>query len=136
MRRTLRPHERGRQIDPAVRGKDVSVMIRRIRFSHIARATYVAIAFGCMSLPAMAQSPAALPTAPGADRTVTDGPATAARASLRGDNGSPLEPYLFMFILAGGGIISAISVRLADARIRGEFKGDAQTVLGVKVPSF
>ena len=43
---------------------------------------------------------------------------TAAKASLPGDNGSPLEPYLFTFLLAGGGLICAIAVRVSDARVR------------------
>jgi hypothetical protein len=60
----------------------------------------------------------ALPTAPAADRASIGG-YTAARASLPGDNGSPLEPYLYLAILAGGGIIAAVGVVASDRRIRG-----------------
>jgi hypothetical protein len=44
----------------------------------------------------------------------------AAKASLSGDNGSPLGPYLFTFILAGGGIVCAIAVRLCDRGVRAD----------------
>jgi len=67
---------------------------------------------------ARAQAPAALPTAPGAAAKAGSGGYTAARASLPGDNGSPLEPYLFLFILAGGGIIGWAAALGTDVRIR------------------
>jgi hypothetical protein len=92
---------------------------------HNLRSATAAFAFAAAlwvtSAMASAQSPAPLPTAPGADRTVNSGaPATAARASLPGDNGSPVEPYLFMFILAGGGIIGVIGVKLSDRSVRAD----------------
>jgi hypothetical protein len=37
---------------------------------------------------------------------------------LPGDNGSSLEPYLFLFILAGGGIIAWVAAIGTDVRIR------------------
>ena len=71
---------------------------------------------------ASAQTPAALPTAPGADRAVGTAPATAAKASLAGDNGSPLEPYLFGFIFVGGGLIALLGVKLSDKAVQREHK--------------
>ena len=59
---------------------------------------------------ARAQAPGALPTAPAASRAAIGG-YTAARASLPGENGSPLEPYLFLFILAGGGMSADCVIR-------------------------
>ncbi len=75
-----------------------------------------------MAGPALAQSsmdqgPAALPTAPAADRAGNGG-YTAADASQPGEGGSPLEPYLFLAILAGGGILAGIGGVLTDRRVR------------------
>jgi hypothetical protein len=66
---------------------------------------------------AQAATDVTLPTAPNAQKAA-DGGYTAARASLPGDNGSPLEPYLYLAILAGGGIIAAVGVGLSDRRVR------------------
>ena len=71
----------------------------------------------CAATAAQAATGATLPTAPNAQRAA-DGGYTAARASLPGDNGSPLEPYLYLFILAGGGIIAAAGVAVTDRRVR------------------
>jgi hypothetical protein len=65
-----------------------------------------------------AQTPAALPTAPGAGPKAAQGGYTAARASLPGDNGSPLEPYLFLFILAGGGVVAWALAIGTDINVR------------------
>jgi len=70
---------------------------------------------------ANAQTPHALPTAPGADKAER-GHATSARASLPGDNGSPVEPYLFLFILAGGGIIAGVAVNVTDRHVRSAYR--------------
>jgi hypothetical protein len=67
---------------------------------------------------ARAQSPGALPTAPGAADKAGQGGYTGARASLPGDNGSPLEPYLFLFILAGGGVVAWVLAIGTDITIR------------------
>jgi hypothetical protein len=100
-------------------------------------ASLFAAALWLATAAASAQSPAPLPTAPGADRAVGTAPATAAKASLPGDNGSPLEPYLFTFILAGGGIIAAIAVKLCDRGILSDhvrWKADgSRKVLGLRV---
>lgn len=58
-----------------------------------------------------------LPTAPNAQKA-GDGGYTGASASLPGDNGSPLEPYLYLAILAGGGILAALGVTVTDRRVR------------------
>jgi hypothetical protein len=46
-------------------------------------------------------------------------------------------PYLFIFILAGGGIIAAIAVKLCDKSVRGEHDrwdpGAIRRVLGIEV---
>jgi hypothetical protein len=83
------------------------------RSSFIAGIAAVLIWFSAVV--ASAQTPAALPTVPGAQRSVGTAPATSALASLPGDNGSPVEPYLFMFILAGGGIICFAATRFTNA---------------------
>jgi hypothetical protein len=67
---------------------------------------------------AQAQTPNALPTAPDAGPKAAQGGYTDARASLPGDNGSPLEPYLFLFILAGGGIVAWGLAITTDIRLR------------------
>jgi hypothetical protein len=67
---------------------------------------------------ALAQTPNALPTAPDASPKAAQGGYTAARASLPGDSGSPLEPYLFLFILAGGGIVAWGLAISTDIRLR------------------
>jgi hypothetical protein len=93
---------------------------RRIRLSAWIAVTVVALALGRpVYVQAQDQQPAvALPTAPGASKAATDGPPSASLASLPGDNGSPVEPYLFLFILAGGGLIAVVAVRVADAVVR------------------
>jgi hypothetical protein len=94
----------------------------RNRVRSVITGSAVAGAMWLCAANAMAQAtPAALPTAPGADRTVGTAVSTAAKASLPGDNGSPLEPYLFTFILAGGGLICLVGVRLADKRIQSDY---------------
>ena len=105
------------------------------------RFTLFAFAFAAMlwitGAVASAQTAAPLPTAPGADRAVGSAPPTAAMASLPGDNGSPLEPYLFVFILAGGGIIGAIAVKLCDRGVRADevrWNADgSRRVMGLRV---
>jgi hypothetical protein len=80
------------------------------------------------TLPVAAQTPDALPTAPGAERSVTaPAPPTSALASLRGDNGSPLEPYLFGFLFVDCGLIGVIAVKLADRRVRADWERPAFT---------
>jgi hypothetical protein len=98
-------------------------MVSRSGIRSIVTGLFVAGGLWLSTPGAFAQTPpAALPTAPGADRAVTTGAAaTAAKASLPGDNGSPLEPYLFTFLLAGGGLICAIAVRVSDARVQREY---------------
>lgn len=59
----------------------------------------------------------ALPTAPAADRA-SQGGTTGAAASLPGENGSPLEPYLITWLLPASGIIAAIVVVVTDRRMR------------------
>ena len=82
------------------------------RFRSALAPAFAAAAIWFVAGVALAQTPAALPTAPGADRGASQSqvPATAAKASLPGDNDSPLEPYLFTFILLGGGLICLIAV--------------------------
>ncbi len=70
---------------------------------------------------ARAQALGALPTAPAASRAAIGG-YTAARASLPGENGSPLEPYLFLFILAGGGIVWVAFAIGADRYVRRSYR--------------
>jgi len=62
-------------------------------------------------------APAGLPTAPASERAGNGG-YTSADASQPGEGGSPLEPYLFLTILAGGGIIAGIAGVLTDRRLR------------------
>ena len=71
---------------------------------------------------AQAPAPGALPTAAGAADKASQGGYTAARASLPGENGSPLEPYLFLFILAGGGIIAWVLAISTDVRLRSQHR--------------
>ena len=90
-------------------------MMSFLRFSYaaatLALLVYVWLGAGL----ARADAPAALPTAPGADRALEPAiPSTAALASLPGGNGSPLEPYLFGFLFVGGGIIGVVAVKLTD----------------------
>jgi hypothetical protein len=66
---------------------------------------------------AQADPAVTLPMAPTAAKS-GDGGYTAASASLPGDNGSPLEPYLYLCILAGGGILAAVGVAITDRRVR------------------
>jgi hypothetical protein len=58
-----------------------------------------------------------LPTAPAAERAGNGG-YSYADASQPGEGGSPLEPYLFLAILAGGGIIAGIAGVMTDRRVR------------------
>ena len=63
---------------------------------------------------------------------------TAAQPSAApGGDGSPLGPYLFTFILAGGGIIVAIAVNLTDKLMKVDHDGWAangsRRVLGITV---
>ncbi len=67
---------------------------------------------------ALAQTPGALPTAPDAAQKAGSGGYTAAKASLPGDHGSPLEPYLFLFILAGGGVVAGAFAVATDRAVR------------------
>jgi hypothetical protein len=60
----------------------------------------------------------ALPPAPGAHDKAAAGGYTGARASLAGDHGSALEPYLFLAILAGGGLVAIILAFVADGAVR------------------
>jgi hypothetical protein len=89
-----------------------------MNFRTLAVLAFVLATFFGASTIARAQAPAALPTAPGAAIKAGQGGYTGAKASLPGDNGSPLEPYLFLFILAGGGLIAWIFAIATDARLR------------------
>jgi hypothetical protein len=100
-----------------------STNLAALRLRAIARAAVLCGAFLFMTLlgtagPARAQTPAALPTAPGAGPKAAAGGYTAAHASLPGDNGSPLEPYLFLFILAGGGVVAWALAIGTDVNVR------------------
>jgi hypothetical protein len=85
------------------------------RFARLALAPIAALLFCVLGNVADAQSAPALPTAPGAAQAAVD--PTYARASLPGAHG-PVEPYLFLFILAGGGIIGVGFATLTDRRLR------------------
>jgi hypothetical protein len=68
--------------------------------------------------PAAAQSPAALPTAPGADRAVNGG-LSQAHASLPGGPGlSPLEPYLVTWLLPASGLLTVAAGIFVDRQVR------------------
>ena len=71
--------------------------------------------------PAFAQdqpSPAALPTAPGAERT-GEGGLTAGASLPGGPNGaSPLEPWLVTWLLPVSGIIAVFFATYVDRQIR------------------
>jgi hypothetical protein len=83
------------------------------------RAAAMVLCLVATQLLASAQAaPEPLPTAPGAGTKAGIGGYTAARASLPGDGGSPLEPYLFLFILAGGGIVAWGAALTTDYRLR------------------
>ena len=77
------------------------------------------------ALPALAQSaalaessPAALPTAPGAEHAA-EGGLTQAHASLPGEPGtSPLEPYLIAWLLPVAGLLTVFAGFYVDRRIR------------------
>ena len=63
-------------------------------------------------------SPAALPTAPGAERA-GEGGLSSAPASLKGPNGaSPLEPWLVTWLLPVSGIIAVGFAVYVDRRLR------------------
>ena len=64
------------------------------------------------------QAPGALPPAPGAGEKSASGGYTGASASLSTNGGSALEPYLFLLILAGGGIIAVVFAFAADNNVR------------------
>jgi len=64
---------------------------------------------------------AALPTAPAADRAAQGG-LTGAAASLPGDNGSPLEPYLVTWLLPVSGILTALVLVSVDKNMRTRYR--------------
>jgi hypothetical protein len=64
---------------------------------------------------------AALPTAPAADRA-SQGGLTAAAASLPGENGSPLEPYLVTWLLPVSGILTALVLVSVDKNVRARYR--------------
>jgi hypothetical protein len=101
--------------------KQMSSVVCAAIVRSILRATLVvgAVAiFAALPLASPAQTPGALPTAPGAGERAGIGGYTEAKASLPGENGSPLEPYLFLFILAGGGVIGWVLAITTDIRVR------------------
>lgn len=89
--------------------------MKRIIASLVA-AFVLAVAFA--TAPVFAQTaPAALPTAPGAEKA-GEGGLSQAPASLPGPGESPLEPYLVTWLLPVAGIIVAIVFVAVDKRIR------------------
>lgn len=74
--------------------------------------------FGATSANAQdASPPVTLPTAPGAEKAVIGGP-TQAAASLPGNGGSALEPYLVTWLLPIAGIACAAIGIGVDKRLR------------------
>lgn len=87
----------------------------------VAAATLI---FGLSELAVNAQSaePAALPTAPGADRAVSGG-LSQAHASLPGGPGlSPLEPYLIVWLLPISGLLTVFAGIYVDRRTQARTK--------------
>ena len=76
-----------------------------------------AVVAGLAAAPTLARAQAALPTAPAADRTANGG-TTSAAASLPGDGGSPLEPYLVTWLLPISGLLAAGAGVAVDRRMR------------------
>jgi hypothetical protein len=67
-------------------------------------------------------APAALPTAPGADRAVSGG-LSEAHPSLPGGPGlSPLEPYLILWLLPASGLVTVFAGIYADRRTQARTK--------------
>jgi len=89
-----------------------------MNYSAASRPALAAFVFALLSLPAFAQAPAALPTAPGADRAGDNG--MTAGASLPGDglHSSPLEPWLVVWLIPVAGILAGITCVSADRRLR------------------
>ena len=83
--------------------------------SIVPRGLALAALLAAATLPAAAQTPNVLPTAPGAQRA-TDG-GTTAGASLPG-TASPLEPYLVTWLLPVGGLLSVAFMVFVDKRMR------------------
>ncbi|GAC1491509.1 MAG: hypothetical protein NVS3B17_04420 [Vulcanimicrobiaceae bacterium] len=71
---------------------------------------------------AQAGAPAALPTAPGAQKAVEGGPSQAP-ASLPGSGGSALEPYLVTWLLPVAGLACAFIGVGVDRRLRATHGG-------------
>ncbi len=83
-------------------------------------AAAAALVYVLSGLPVRAQTdaPAALPTAPGADRAVSGG-LSQAHASLPGGPGlSPLEPYLILWLLPASGLLTVFAGIYVDRRTR------------------
>ncbi len=59
-----------------------------------------------------------LPTAPGAQKAVSDGPRPQAPASVPGYGGSPLEPWLIVWLLPISGILAVGVATATDRAIR------------------
>lgn len=92
-------------------------MQRSTSFIRTLRAALVAFVLALVAAPAFAlDKPGPLPTAPGASKAIVGGPT--AEASLPGDGGSPLEPYLYLVILAGGGLLSGVAMSVIDRQTR------------------
>jgi hypothetical protein len=91
------------------------------------------IASGSMPVAARAQSsPAALPTAPGADRAISGG-LTQAHASLPGGPGlSPLEPYLVLWLLPLSGLLTVFAGIYVDRRTQARAGTSKNAVIPLK----
>ena len=88
----------------------------------MSRLAIAALTFGLALLPGIARAQSPAPSSPAVPPAVVqragEGGFTAARASLPGENGVPLEPFLYLTILAGGGIIAFLVAVTTDMRVR------------------
>ncbi len=83
------------------------------------RLASLAIAVAAIASPVAAQTPAPgnLPPAPGSERAGVGG--VTAGASLRGaPDKSALEPYLFLWLIPGFGLVALGTAVIADRRLR------------------
>lgn len=71
-----------------------------------------------ISIGVIAQTPPALCRRSPARNDRRDGCCYGGEGAFFGNNGSPLERYLFAFLLAGGGLICAIAIPLSEARVQ------------------